>query len=298
MGLADRHYMRDRSGGIPWSMTGILMVVMIGVFVLQCVNDVYIQSFLESRLALTSECFKRGYVWQLFTFQFLHGGIWHLACNLISLWFFGRFVESVLGKSRFLVAFFGCGMVGGILQGILMAAFPGHFGSYTFGASAGAMGIFAIFVLLLPDSEIRWSFILPIPAITLLWITGAISLFFTLVPSGLGGGVAHAAHLGGLLAGVAWVKLGWHRDFVQLPWEGWFSGRKFFSRKKELVRATSIKIPGIPRNDKESMELPQEDFISREVDPILDKISQHGIQSLTERERNILEAARWRSGKR
>lgn len=298
MGLADRHYMRDRSGGIPWSMTGILMVVLTTVFVLQCVNDVYIKSFFESRLALTPECFTRGYVWQLLTFQFLHGGILHLGGNLLCLWFFARFVEDVLGKSRFLIAFFGCGVVGGILQGILMAVFPGHFGYYTYGASAGVMGIFAIFVLLLPDSEVRWAFVLPIPAITLLWLTGAVSLFFTLVPSNLGGGMAHAAHLGGLLAGVAWVKLGWHRDFVQLPWEGWFSGRKLLKRKKELIRTTSIKIPGFPHTDKESTELPREEFISREVDPILDKISQHGIQSLTERERKILEAARNKMAKR
>jgi hypothetical protein len=98
------------------------------------------------------------------------------------------------------------------------------------------------------------------------------------------------------------MKLGWHRDFVQLPWEGWFSGRTLFrrrERKKELIKATSIKIPGLPRAKSEtSADLPQEEFISREVDPILDKISQQGIQSLTERERKILEAARNKMAKR
>jgi membrane associated rhomboid family serine protease len=302
MALADRHYMRKGSGGMPWSMTGILMVVLTLVFALQCVNDVYLQSFLEERLALTPECFTRGYVWQLFTFQFLHVDLWHLAGNLLGLWFFGRFVESVLGKQRFLVAYFGSGVIGGILQGVLMAFFPFHFAPAAYGASAGIMGVFAIFVLLLPESDIRLYFVLPIPAMVLLWITGAISLFFTVVPSPRGGGLAHAAHLGGILAGVAWVKLGWHRDFVQLPWEGWFSGRKLFrsrDRKRELIRAATIKIPGMPRSKSSDAEdLPQEEFISREVDPILDKISQHGIQSLTERERKILEAARNKMAKR
>lgn len=302
MALADRHYMRKGSNGVPWSMTGILMVVLVVIFALQCINDVYLQSFVERWLALTPECFTRGYLWQLFTFQFLHGGLWHIGGNLLSLWFFGRFVESVLGRQRFLVAYFGCGVAGGILQCLLMVLFPTHFGLFTFGASAGAAGIFAIFVLLMPQTEVRWNFILPVPAMALLWITGAISLFFTLVPSPRGGGIAHAAHLGGILAGIAWMKLGWHRDFVRLPWEGWFSGRRLFSRrsrKGDFVAAKSVKVSRLSRAKSESpADLPEEEFISREVDPILDKISQHGIQSLTERERKILESARNKMAKR
>jgi len=70
-------------------------------------------------------------------------------------------------------------------------------------------------------------------------------------------------------------------------------------RKRELIRAVSIKIPKWPHGPAESPgDVSQEEFISREVDPILDKISQHGIQSLTERERKILEAARNKMAKR
>jgi membrane associated rhomboid family serine protease len=283
-------------------MTNILMVVLIVVFAVQCVNDVYLQSFLERWLALTPECFSKGYLRQLLTFQFLHGGLGHIAGNLICLWFFGRFVENVLGKQRFLIAYFGCGIVGGILQTLLMTFFPAHFGMFTYGASAGVAGIFAIFVLLLPTSEVRLYFLLPVPAMALLWVMFGISLFFTLVPSPRGGGIAHAAHLGGILAGIAWVKLGWHRDFVRLPWEGWFNGRRLRERrerKRESARVASLKIPGVSRGkSEEPANLPSEEFISREVDPILDKISQHGIQSLTERERKILEAARNKMAKR
>jgi membrane associated rhomboid family serine protease len=283
-------------------MTAILMAVLTLIFMLQCINDVYIRSFVESRLALTSECLTHGYVWQLLTFQFVHVDFMHLAGNLLGLWFFGRFAESVLGKQRFLIAYFASGVIGGILQAALMTFFPYHFAPYAYGASAGIMGIFAIFALLLPDSDIRLYFILPISSLVFLWIAGAISLFFTLVPSPRGGGYAHAAHLGGLLAGVAWVKLGWHRDFVQLPWEGWFGGRKLFrnrEKRREGIKPTSIKIPGLSASKSENpTDLPQEEFISREVDPILDKISQQGIQSLTERERKILEAARNKMAKR
>jgi membrane associated rhomboid family serine protease len=304
MGLADRHYMREGRRHGPLSATVILMIVLGAVFALQCINDVYLKAPVERWLVLTSECFTRGYVWQLLTFQFLHGSPWHIICNLLGLWFFARFVENVLGKRRFLVAYLGCGLIGGVLQGLLMVLFPLHFGLGVYGASAGVSGMFALFVCLLPDSEIRWNFLIPIRADVLLWISGGISLFFTLVPSGRGGNVAHAAHLGGLLAGVAWVRLGWHRDFVQLPWEAWFERWRRWKplqsreRKRELVRAASVRgRPWREASPETPADLPPEEFISKEVDPILDKISAHGIQSLTERERKILEAARKKMAK-
>jgi len=297
--------MREHRRFGPWSVTTILMIVLAVIFALQCINDVYANIRFEPWLVLTPACFTRGYLWQLITFQFLHGGPWHLVCNGLGLWFFARFVENVLGPRRFLVAYLGCGVIGGILQGVLMTLFPLHFGSGVYGASAGVAGMFALFVCLLPTSEIRWNFLIPVRADVLLWITGGISLFFTLVPSARGGGVAHAAHLGGLLAGVAWFKLGWHRDFVPLPWESWFERWRRWKplqsrqRKRELVRAASVRgRPWRQADEEPEAELPPEEFISREVDPILDKISAHGIQSLTDRERKILEAARKKMGTR
>jgi hypothetical protein len=165
-------------------------------------------------------------------------------------------------------------------------------------------GIFAIFALLERDSEVRLWFVLPVRAMVLLIVFFGISLFFTLVPSPRDY-TAHAAHLGGLLAGIAWVKLGWHRDFVTLPWEGWFAGWKNWrspgprQRKRELVRAATVRErPWRAKSPEAETELPPEEFISKEVDPILDKISAHGIQSLTDRERKILEAARKKMSKR
>jgi hypothetical protein len=116
--------------------------------------------------------------------------------------------------------------------------------------------------------------------------------------------VAHAAHLGGLLGGLLWVRLGWHHEHIHLPWERmgqrWRQWRAFHSRdrKRQLV-ATAVKT-GYWRKPKPEtpVEVPPGEFISREVDPILDKISAHGIQSLTERERKILEAARSKMAKR
>ena len=292
--LDDRPYMREGSRHSPWPVAVVLMVVLVVTFALQCVNDVYIRSVVEDFLALTPWALRKGYVWQFFTFQFLHVDIVHLLCNLLGLWFFGRFAEDVLGKHRFLLAYFGSGIIGGLLQAVLMVVFPGHFAPFVFGASAGIMGVFAVFCRLEAKSQIRWYFILPIRADVLLWITMGISLFFTLVPSMRGRGTAHAAHLGGLLAGIAFVKLGWHQDFRRLPWMNWWTDRRARGETRRLSW----------RSQKSASELASlgevepEEFISQEVDPILDKISAHGIHSLTEREKKILERARAKMSRR
>ena len=302
MGLADRHYMREGPRRGPLSMTAILMIVLVVAFALQCINDVYLRTRAERLLALTTDGLRSGYLWQFITFQFLHGSFLHILFNLIGLYYFGHFAENALGRRRFLIAYFGAGVVGGLLQGVLMLLFPWHFGSALYGASAGVSGVFAIFAMLEGEAEVRWNFILPIRARTLLLIYGVVALFFTLVPADPG--TAHAAHLGGLLAGVAWVKLGWHRDFVQLPWEGLFArwrNRRALPtrpRKNEFVKVASVRAVRWKNPKTEPQDLPPGEFISKEVDPILEKISAHGIHSLTERERKILEAARKKIAKR
>jgi membrane associated rhomboid family serine protease len=302
--LEDRDYMREQSGGFPWSMTAVLAAALTVVFCLQCIDDAYLQTRAVLWLALTPECLRHGWIWQLVTFQLLHASLWHLAGNLIVFWWAGHFVEHVMGKAKLVVALFACGAIGGLLQAILMLLFPMRFNSVVLGASAGVAGLFAIFALLQRESTVRLWFVLPIRAITLLWALGIISLFFTIVPNPRES-IAHAAHLGGLLAGVAWVKLGWHRDYVQLPWEGWLDRWRRWSplqtrrRRRELVKAAAVRLSSWPPGQADPVgNLPSEEFISREVDPILDKISEHGIQSLTERERKILEAARNKMAKR
>lgn len=305
--LENRDYMREPESGSPfrfrWTACTMLMVALVVIFALQQINAVYFHTKAEMWLGLTAAGLKSGYLWQLLTFQFLHGGLLHLLCNLLGLFYFGRFVEHVLGTRRFLVAYFAAGVVGGILQGLLMIAIPSHFGGILFGASAGISGMFAVFAMLERDTTVQLYFVLPVRAMTLLVVLCGISLFFTLVPSRQDA-TAHAAHLGGLLAGIAWVKLGWHREYVTLPWEGLFSrwrrwrpleGRQ---RKQELVRAAKVRTESWRRAAPDSpAELPSEEFISKEVDPILDKISAHGIHSLTDHERKILDAARKRMSK-
>jgi hypothetical protein len=123
----------------------------------------------------------------------------------------------------------------------------------------------------------------------LLLFSGLLAVFGIVFP---GDGIAHGAHLGGMIAGVAFVRyaMHWHWPRFQLR-----RAQPF----RPLVKVSRRESGGWGRSQAvEDEDLPPEEFLSREVDPILDKISAHGIQSLTERERRILEKAREKMGKR
>lgn len=275
------------------------MIVLAVVFALQCIDNVYLHTGIQDWLVLSGIGLRHGFVWQLITFQFLHSGWLHVFFNLLGLWWMGIYCERLMGRWRMFTALVGCGTVGGLLQGGLMLIAPEHYGSYSVGASAGISGLTAIFCLLERDSIIRLWGIVPIPAIVFLYGFGALSLFFTVVPAE-GGSVAHAAHLGGILAGVLWVRRGYYQEYQPLPgqelWE-WLRHRlrpqKRASvpwpasewRSRRVLTSEKSNPPGAPQRD---------EFITREVDPILEKIAAHGIQSLTPAEREILQSARQR----
>jgi membrane associated rhomboid family serine protease len=296
--LSDRDYMRDQDDGVPWSMTTRIIVFMVAAFALQCVNDAYAGLPIERYLYLSPLGVLKGRLWQLLTYQCLHGGLLHIVFNLAAFWWVGRFSEQVMGAGRMVTALALTGTAGGVLQVFLGLVFPLQFGDPVVGASAGVCGLLAVFCVLQPQTVVQVCYVIPVRALDLFRALVAISLFFTLVPTWRGSGVAHAAHLGGLLAGWGWVKLGWHHDYVALPWEGLFQRLPAWWRRsspKAVRRKASsgswIVEPATPSKA-------SSDFVANEVDPILDKIAAHGIHSLTEKERRILETARGRLGKR
>ena len=292
--LDDRSYMRDPMYGQQRSYTIILLATLGICFVLQSIIQYYVRGFpFYQVFGLTEASLLKGWIWQFLSFQFLHGGFVHILLNCWGIYVFGRPVEESLGPARFLQVYFGSGVAGGLLQCLGMMVLPSHFGNVpVVGASAGLFGLIATYAALFPSRQLTLLlfFILPVTltARMLLIFSGLLAIFGILVPSG---GVAHGAHFGGLLAGLAYVRWIVHSDF-QLP------KIRFLKREKVFVRGprSAVRRPrGMPEQE---MELPSEEFISKEVDPILDKISAHGIQSLTERERKILEAARAKMAKR
>jgi hypothetical protein len=195
------------------------------------------------------------------------------------------------------------GLVGGLLQLAVSAAFPDGFSQRVVGASAGLMTFLAIFCRLEPDARILLALIVPVPARFLFYFSVGVALFFTVVPSR--DGVAHAAHLGGLLFGWFWVQAGYHRgkglgDRLSEAWQRWRQQRR--SRGTSPSRAASGRIlkptfgskPAVARPEK----LSDAEFMAREVDPILEKIARDGIGSLTAAERQTLEDARQKVARR
>jgi len=246
---------------------------------------------------------KHGYVWQLLSFQFLHSGLIHLLLNSWGLYVFGRPVEEALGKSRFVQLYLGSGIFGGLLHAGCSYFLPQHFGGLmdgarvpVVGASAGLYGLIAAYAGLFPHQRLTLLlfFVLPITltARALLIASVALAVSGLLLATD---NVAHGAHLGGMLAGFILIRWGGNLRVTLSNWRP-LQARQ---RKRELVRAAVVRgRPWRTTPTETEVELPAEEFISKEVDPILDKISAHGIQSLTERERRILETARKRMAKR
>ncbi|MBL9170167.1 MAG: rhomboid family intramembrane serine protease [Verrucomicrobiales bacterium] len=280
--------MREPSYGQGLSASAKLMIALGVIFVFQAIDQAYIRSGVQGWLALwPADVLGRGFIWQLVTFQLLHGGPIHLLFNLLGVWFFGRAVESIHGPVRMLQLFFLSGIAGGLLQILVSLIIPG-WSSPVVGASAGTMGFLAAFCLLEPSGTVILYFV-PVQARIVLYISLGLSLFLTLVP--IDAGMAHPAHLGGLLAGMAIIRYG----YPNLSWlSGWFSRKNEPRRSSGSSRTSGWALEKVDPPVSRSATPSGQDFISKEIDPILDKISTHGFQSLTADERKTLEAARHR----
>ncbi len=272
-------------------MTTVLLLVNAAIFVVQSGLGYYAPALrvaFDHYFTLSLGGLQEGYLWQILTFQFLHASLLHLLGNLLVIYFFGRAIEEDLGRGRFLAIYFGSGTFGGLLQVLASFLVPLHFGiGGVVGASAGAFGLVAAFAALYPERPLTLLafFVLPlsIRAKYLLAFEIVLALFGVAVPLDR---VAHVAHLGGIMVGVAMARWG-----GRVMWNSTESGRvRRISRSHalaEVMRNQGSRQARLAPPD----DLPPAEFISKEVDPILDKISAHGIQSLTPRERRILEAA-------
>jgi len=157
-------------------------------------------------------------VWQLVTYLFLHGGFTHLLMNMLALWMFGVPLEGVWGRRLFLRYYFFCGIGAGltvvVLNYLLLFLFhAGNPDAVTIGASGAIYGLLLAFGFLFPDTRILFFFLFPIPARVFVGITIAVVFLSTLGDTG--GRVSHFAHLGGMLCGYVFLRLG--LDRVRLP---------------------------------------------------------------------------------
>ena len=135
--------------------------------------------------------------WQLITYSFLHAGVTHLAFNMFGLWMFGADLERVWGGKRLAIAYFASVLTGGLAQ-LLVGA--GAYGGPVVGASGGVFGLLLGYALLFPNRTIIPLFPpIPMPVKVFALLYGGLELILGV--SGSQAGVAHFAHLGGMLGG-------------------------------------------------------------------------------------------------
>ena len=148
--------------------------------------------------------------WQLLSYGFLHAGLTHLAFNMFGLWMFGAELERVWGQRRFAI-FFAVSVLVAALAQLLVTAWIGS-NAPTVGASGGLFGLLVGFAMVFPTRKVTPLIPpIPMPAPVFVALYGLIEL--TLCVTGSASGVAHFAHLGGLLGG--WLTIRYWRG--QLP---------------------------------------------------------------------------------
>ena len=172
--------------------------------------------------ALSVGGLRQGFVWQLLTYQFMHGGWLHLLLNCWAIYVFGREVEETLGRNSFLTLYFSSGVIGGLFQALAGVLVGDRFGGPVVGASAGAFGLVAAFATLYPERPLMLLlfFIIPVSmrAKFLLLFSALLTVFGLVFPMD---NIAHAAHLGGMLTGLMFVRYAihwrWHWPQLQRP---------------------------------------------------------------------------------
>ena len=159
--------------------------------------------------------------WTPITYQFVHGDIWHILFNMIALWQFGPRVERLFGMSRFVRYYLVCGL-GGALMHYTWTSIGGTTGGALIGASAAVIGVMYAFAHAWPRTMLLFFGVIPMQVRWYVFGFTAISVVFGV--TGTQGGVAHFAHVGGLLTGMLLVrlpsarKLGtWQDRFNQAP---------------------------------------------------------------------------------
>ncbi|HXF95860.1 MAG TPA: rhomboid family intramembrane serine protease [Gemmatimonadales bacterium] len=216
--------------------------------------------------------------WTFVTYMFLHGGVLHLAFNLLALFVFGPPVEERLGGKTFIGYYLLCGLGGAVLSYLLAQAIKV---GVTIGASGAIFGVALAFAWFWPDQRIA---VFPLPApIPVRWLVAfLVAISLLLAWAGATDGVAHLAHLGGFAAGFLYLK---SQDWRLARAERHLRGLAEPSLKvHSAARAAGGTSGPPPRRSRPA----DRDAVQAEIDRVLDKISARGMASLTPAERKFL----------
>ena len=201
-------------GGDVTPAVKVLLIVNVAVFFLQAFLNRWFEIFFGLVPYLV---WSNLYLWQLFTYQFLHGGLLHIIFNMLALWMFGCDLERRWG-SQFFFKYYFVSVVGGAVLNVVFL--PGQTVP-SIGASAGVFGVLLAYGLIYPDRIVYFYFVLPIKMKYLVLIIGLISLYSSITATQ--SGVAHLAHVGGMVFGYVylrwgnpWTRFKYHLELQQL----------------------------------------------------------------------------------
>jgi membrane associated rhomboid family serine protease len=203
--------------------------------------------------------------WTIITYMFVHGDTFHLLFNMLGLFFFGPRLEFFLGSKRFLLLYFLSGISGALLSVV--------FSPYAsiIGASGGVFGVFFGFAFYWPREQILVWGIIPVEARILVVVMTALSLYGG---CSAGGRIAHFAHLGGFIGG-----------YLYLKWLNYQTRSVQTSTEHQQVQTGRTDLERWRRIPRESLH----EVNRAELDRILHKIDESGLESLLASEREFLD---------
>lgn len=212
---------------------------------------------------IPSKTLFEAYIWQPFTYMFLHDGFFHILLNMLFLWMFGKDVEQSWGK----IAFYKYYLVTGVGSGMLNAMI--HYDSMipVVGASGAVFGILLAFAMLYPNRIVLLYGLVPMKVKYLVMGLAAIALFSSILMKD--SRISHLTHLSGMITGYIYLNWNW------LIWK-----MRTLNKKKEKPRVYSV-------NQNKQSKVDNR-LIQKRVDEILDKLSEDGWENLTDAEQKIL----------
>jgi membrane associated rhomboid family serine protease len=251
-------------GGLTPAVKNIIFANAI-IFLIKYLN-INLYYYLTANFALHAyDVIYQFKIWQLVTYMFLHGDFWHIFFNMFIFWMFGTELEHRWGSKEFLKYYFICGIGAGLVNIILTSKDPGYVG--TVGASGAIYGIMVAYALYYPDNLVYIYFLIPVKVKYMVGFLALISFFSTMNTQS--DGIAHAAHLGGIIVGYVYLKFG-----------------RLGSGLKHLFKASLKKPKFTYRQGSDDVKL---EYYRQKINELLDKINRVGYLNLTQEEKELLE---------
>jgi membrane associated rhomboid family serine protease len=243
-----------------------LLIINAALFLLPRLAFAEMRPFYEMLGLVPGHIWSDFYLWQLVTYMFLHGSMWHILMNMFILWMFGSELERTWGSREFLRFYFVSGIGAGLINVALAALRPATVWIPIIGASGAIYGILVAYAMLFPERYVYVYFLFPVKVKYLVIFMVVVEFLSTYQADG----VAHFAHLGGALVGFLYLRYSWR----------WRLSRWSPSELLRRLRARAT-----ARKSEQGARM------MSDVDAILDKINRVGYDNLTRKEKKILERA-------